>query len=43
MNIVSKIRSIDIRINLLKSRGETMNANIIRKLQRQKRLLEAKQ
>lgn len=34
-----KINAIDIRIKLLKSRGETMNNRIIRKLERQKRAL----
>lgn len=36
-----KIAKIDNRIALLKSRGETMNARIIGKLERQKRALLA--
>lgn len=36
-----KIEQINIRINLLKSRGETMNARIINKLERKKRALLA--
>jgi hypothetical protein len=35
-----KIKAIDIRINLLKSRGEMMNQPIIKKLERQKRALK---
>ena len=34
-----KIVRIDTRIKLLKSRGETMNMRIIKKLERQKRAL----
>lgn len=36
-----KIKAIDVRIALLKTRGESMNANIIRKLLRRRRALEA--
>lgn len=36
-----KIKAIDTRIALLKTRGEGMNANIIRKLLRKRRALEA--
>ena len=36
-----KIAMINNRINLLKSRGETMNAHIINKLERKKRALLA--
>ena len=39
MTTANKIKAIDIRINLLKSRGETMNAAIINKLERKKRAL----
>ena len=39
LNTEQKIKAIDIRINLLKERGETMNASIIKKLERRKRLL----
>ena len=35
----NKITKINNRINLLKSRGETMNMRIIKKLERQKRAL----
>ena len=37
-----KITRIENRINLLKTRGETMNARIINKLERKKRALLAK-
>ena len=36
-----KNEQINIRINLLKSRGETMNARIINKLEHKKRALLA--
>ena len=36
---VDKIKAIDIRIAVLKARGETMNIRLIRKLERQKRAL----
>lgn len=36
-----KITKIENRINLLKSRGEVMNARIINKLERKKRILLA--
>lgn len=36
-----KIAKIDNRINLLKTRGETMNMRIINKLERKKRALLA--
>ena len=42
MTVLDKIASIDVRINLLKSRGESMNAPIIKKLERKKRVLMAK-
>ena len=35
----SKIAKIDNRINLLRTRGETMNMRIINKLERKKRAL----
>ncbi len=35
----NKIARIDLRIKLLKSRGETMNMRIINKLERKKRML----
>lgn len=41
MNNAFKIEQIDIRISLLKSRGEVMNARIIKKLERKKRALLA--
>lgn len=34
-----EIAKIDLRIKLLKSRGEMMNARIIKKLERKKRAL----
>lgn len=40
MTNTDKIRNIDIRIALLKARGETMNAAIIKKLERKKRALQ---
>lgn len=39
---VEKIKANELRIALLKSRGETMNSNIINKLIRQNRIIEAK-
>lgn len=36
-----KINAINLRIELLKSRGETVNAHIINKLLRRRRKLEA--
>lgn len=39
MTSTNKITNIDLRIKLLKSRGETMNARIINKLERKKRAL----
>ena len=39
MTNADKITRIDTRIKLLKSRGETMNMRIIKKLERQKRAL----
>ena len=41
MTNTNKINQINIRIDLLKSRGETMNARIINKLERKKRALLA--
>ena len=32
MTNANKLKAIDIRINLLKTRGESMNANIIHKI-----------
>ena len=43
MTITNKINANNLRIALLKSRGETMNMRIIKKLERQNRALEAKQ
>lgn len=42
MTTIEKIRANNLRIALLKSRGETMNIRIIRKLERRNRLLQAK-
>ena len=42
MTITEKIKTNNIRIALLKSRGETMNVRIIRKLERKNRALQAK-
>ena len=42
MTVADKIKTIDARIALLKSRGEMMNMRIIRKCERKKRALEAK-
>ena len=42
MSIINKINANTNRIALLKSRGETMNSNIIKKLERQNRALKAK-
>jgi hypothetical protein len=39
MTNADKIKAINLRINILKTRGETMNANIISKLERKKRAL----
>ena len=41
MTISDKIKAIDIRVAVLKSRGESMNASIIKKLMRKRRALEA--
>ena len=38
---ITQINKINIRINLLKTRGETMNMRIINKLERKKRALLA--
>ena len=43
MSIETKLLIIQNRINLLKARGETLNANLINKLERKKRNLLAKQ
>lgn len=43
MTNVFEIEKIDNRIKLLKSRGETMNARIIKKLERKKRQLLSQQ
>ena len=43
MTNTNKIRKIDLRIKLLKSRGEMMNARIINKLERKKRVLLTQQ
>lgn len=40
MTVMDRIEAINLRIKLLKTRGETMNAHIISKLERRKRLLE---
>lgn len=37
----NKIAKINLRINLLKARGETMNMRIIKKLERRKRAILA--
>ena len=42
MTIADKIKANNMRIALLKSRGETMNVRIIRKLERKNRALQAK-
>ena len=42
MTTVEKINVNNLRIALLKSRGETMNARIIRKIERQNRALQSK-
>ena len=42
MTIAEKIKANNLRIALLKSRGETMNVRIIRKLERKNRALQAK-
>ena len=42
MTIADKIQALDARINLLKTRGETMNNRIINKCLRKRRALEAK-
>ena len=42
MTITNKINANNLRIAILKSRGETMNMRIIKKLERQNRALEAK-
>lgn len=42
MTTSDKIKANNLRIAILKSRGETMNARIIKKLERQNRALEAK-
>lgn len=41
MTVEDKIKAIDIRIGILKSRGETMNQPIIKKCLRKRRALEA--
>ena len=41
MTNAEKIANIDLRISLLKSRGEMMNMRIINKLERKKRALLA--
>lgn len=40
MNKELRIQIINMRLNLLKTRGETMNAGIIAKLERERRRLE---
>lgn len=42
MTIAEKIQALDIRIAVLKARGETMNQPIIKKCIRKRRALEAK-
>jgi hypothetical protein len=42
MTTAEKIKANNLRIALLKSRGETMNVRIIRKLERKNRALQAK-
>jgi hypothetical protein len=42
LSIANKINANNNRIALLKSRGETMNSNIIKKLERQNRALMTK-
>lgn len=39
--IKEKIKALDIRIGILKARGETMNQPIIKKCLRKRRALEA--
>lgn len=41
MTIIDKINAINIRIALLKTRGNGLNGNIVNKLERKKRALEA--
>jgi hypothetical protein len=41
MTIADKIQALDIRIAVLKARGETMNQPIIKKCIRKRRALEA--
>jgi hypothetical protein len=43
MTNADKIQAINIRINLLKERGETMNMRLINKLERKKRSLLIKE
>jgi hypothetical protein len=43
MTIADKIQALDIRIAVLRARGETMNQPIIKKCIRKRRALEAKQ
>ena len=43
MTIADKIQALDIRIAVLKARGETMNQPIIKKCIRKRRALEAQQ
>ena len=42
MTTAEKIQALDIRIAVLKARGETMNQPIIKKCIRKRRALEAK-
>ena len=42
MTTVEKINANNLRIALLKSRGEMMNVRIIKKLERKNRALQAK-
>ena len=42
MTVADKIKANNLRIAALKSRGETMNMRLIRKLERKNRILEAK-
>ncbi len=41
MTIADKIQALDIRIGILRARGETMNQPIIKKCLRKRRALEA--
>ena len=42
MNIQDKVKALDVRIAMLKAKGETMNQRIINKCIRKRRALQAK-